>query len=171
LSLGHVTPGRFYSVSIVFLTQALFDNVAVWLCDAMSLPVAGGKRKFRSDQFKRELKRKQPVAAEGLAQHDDFVEAINKYRQVWIHQISGGAIPTADCSPFVNPESARKFLGVPRDPAIQPHQDSYKKRVEECAKQNDGEYLQEIGGFTGWVFEEAVVFYLSWLRFALDYVS
>jgi len=113
LDLQHVTPGRFYSVSIIFFAQALIDNVAVWPCEAISLPVAGGARHFLSVPFRRELARKLPPAGAELAKHDTFLEEINKYRQVWIHTISGGAIPTSDVSPFEYPENARKFLGVP----------------------------------------------------------
>lgn len=51
--IGHVTPGRFYSVGIIFITQALIDNVAVWFCDALSLPVRGGDRHFLSSRFTR----------------------------------------------------------------------------------------------------------------------
>jgi hypothetical protein len=171
LSLEHVTQGRFYSVSIVFFTQALFDNVAVWLCGAMALPISGGDRHFLASPFTEALTRKRAVAAEELSKHDAFVKYVNKYRQVWVHTISGGAIAISDRNPFQYPDSARKFLGVPRDPAIQPDQDSYMKRVEKCAKQNNGEYLNEIGDFTGRVFEGAAAFYLGWLRFALDHVS
>ena len=54
------------------------------------------------------------------------------------------------------------------DPAIQPDQSGYFKRAEQCAKENDGEYLYEISEFTGSVFNRAAAFYLEWLRFALD---
>jgi hypothetical protein len=171
LTVEHATPGRFYSVGIVFFTQALIDNVAVWLCEAMSLKVAGGDRHFRSAPFKRELRAQQPVAREELAKHGAFVEYINKYRQVWIHTISGGAIPTSDVSPFESPQSARKFLGVPLDPDIQPDRDNYMERVEQCAGQNNGQYLHKIEDFTGQVFEQATAFYLGWLGFALDYIG
>ena len=60
---------------------------------------------------------------------------------------------------------------MPLDPAIQPDRDNYMERVEECARQNNGQYLHELGDFTGHVFELATTFYLGWLRFALDYVS
>jgi len=44
-------------------------------------------------------------------------------------------------------------------------------RVEQCAKQNNGQYLYDIVGFTARVFEGAAEFYLGWLRFALDNVT
>jgi hypothetical protein len=171
LDLTHITPGRFYSVAIVLFTQALIDNLAVWLCDAVSLPVAGGDRHFLSSRFTRELVRKLPPAHAELEKHRAFVAETNRYRQVWIHTISGGAIPTSDVDPFQHPETARKFLGVPLDPAIQPDQENYRKRAEECAGKNSGRYLYEIGDFTNRVFAAASEFYLGWLRLALDHIT
>jgi hypothetical protein len=170
LGLEHVTPGRFCSVGAIFFAQALADNVAVWLCDAMNLPIDGGERNFRFKPFRRELKIKEPASAEQLLKHQAFIDEINRYRQVWIHTISGGAIPSSDVDPFQNP-NAKKFLGVPLDPAIQPDQSNYLKRAEQCAKRNNGRYLEEIGVFTERVFRGASEFYLGWLRFALDYIK
>ncbi len=172
LDLTHVTPGRFYSVGIIFFTQALIDNVAVWLCDAASLPVSGGDRHFLSTRLIRELIRKLPPARAELERHSAFVAETNRYRQVWIHTISGGAIPTSNLNPFEqHPGSAQKFLGVPLDPAIQPDQGNYLKRAEECAMKNDGRYLDQIGSFTERLFEGTKQFYLGWLRLALDHIQ
>ena len=170
LNLSHVTPGRFFSVGTIFFTQALFDNVAVWLCDATSLSVGGGDRHFLSRPFQNELVRKYSSAQTELTKHEHFVKEVNKYRQVWVHTISGGAIPIADDNPFENPETARKFLGVPFDPAIQPDQENYMERAQRCAAQNNGNYLHHLGDFTKRVFESTTDFYLGWLRFALDNV-
>lgn len=171
LDLTHITPGRFYSVAIVFFTQALIDNVAVWLCDAVSLPVAGGNRHFLCKSFTRKLGRKLPPAIVEIERHCAFVAETNKYRQLWIHTISGGAIPTSDVDPFRCPATPQKSLGVPRDPAIQPDQMNYLKRAEECGMENDGHYLYEIGDFTNRVFGAASEFYLGWLRLALDHIT
>jgi hypothetical protein len=171
LDLTHVTPGRFYSVGIIFFTQALIDNVAVWLCDAASLPVGGGDRHFLSSRFKRELVRKLPPARAEFDRRHAFVAETNRYRQVWIHTISGGAIPTSDVNPFEQPESAQKFLGVPLNPAIQPDQENYLIRAEECARKNEGRHLDPIGVFTERVFEQARDFCLGWLRLALDHIA
>jgi hypothetical protein len=132
LTLEQVTPGRFYSVGIIFFAQALVDNVAVWLCEAMPLSVSGGERHFLSNLFKRELARKQPAATEELEKHDAFLREINKYRQVWIHTISGGAIPFSDVSPFEQPDRAQKTLAVPLDPVIQPDQENWTERAKQC---------------------------------------
>src|SRR5579872_5187118 len=171
LDLTHVTPGRFYSVGIIFFTQALIDNVAMWLCDAVSLPVSGGDRHFRSHRFTRELIRRLPPARTTLDEHRSFVEETNGYRQVWIHTIGGGAIPTSDVNPFLYPETDQKFLGVPLDPAIQPDQENYRQRAEQCARKNGGRYLREIGTFTHNLFERSREFYLGWLRVALDHIA
>jgi len=171
LELKHVTPGRFYSAGTVFFTQALIDNIALWLCDAVSLPVGGGDRHFLSKRFTTELVRKLPPAGAELEKHRAFVTETNGYRQVWIHTISGGAIPTSDVNPFQHPETDQKFLGVPLDPAIQPDQENYLKRAEECARRNDGHYLEEIGNFTSRVFAATSYFYLGWLRLALDHIT
>jgi len=171
LNLEHVTPGRFYSAGIIFFAHALVDNVAVWLCEAMSLSVAGGDRHFLSSRFKKELTKTQPAAAEELAKHDAFLREVNKYRQVWIHTISGGAIPLSDVSPFEHPDHAQKTLAVPIDPAIQPHLENWMDRAKQCANQNNGQCMYDIGDFTGRVFECATEFYCGWLRFALDHVS
>jgi hypothetical protein len=171
LDLTHVTPGRFYSVAIVFFAQALIDNLAVWLCDASSLPVSGGDRHFLSRRFKRELAKKWAHAAAVLTKHESFLEDTNKYRQVWIHTISGGAVPSADVNPFEYPDTEQKFLGVPIDPAVQPHLGDYSKRAEECARKNDGRYLYPIGDFTLRLFEATTALYMDWLRFSLDHIT
>jgi hypothetical protein len=137
----------------------------------MPLSVSGGERHFLSNLFKRELARKQPAATEELEKHDAFLREINKYRQVWIHTISGGAIPFSDVSPFEQPDRAQKTLAVPLDPVIQPDQENWTERAKQCAKENNGQCVYEIGDFTGRVFDRAVEFYCGWLRFALDHVS
>ena len=170
LNLEHVTPGQFYSASVIFFGQALLDNIAVWLCEALPLSVRGGERHFLSTQFKRELKKREPSSAGIIAAHEPFVKEVNTYRQVWIHSLAGGAMPISDISPFENPETANKYLGVPIEPAINFDQKNYLKRIEQCAMRHAGHYLYRIGDFTGRIFNAASVFYLDWLRFALDHI-
>jgi hypothetical protein len=171
LDLEHVTPGQFYSAGTVFFAQALIDNIADWLSDALPLPIKGGERNFRATQFGRELKKRVPSASPLLKAKHAFVEEVNRYRQVWIHTLAGGAMPIADADPFATPETANKFLGVPIDPAINIDEESYAKRVEQCALRNDGLYLYELGVFTSRMFDGGSKFYLDWLRFALDNVK
>jgi hypothetical protein len=171
LTLEHVTPGQFYSASIIVFAQALTDNIAVWLCDALSLPVRGGERHFLSSQFQRELKKKEPSSAAVLTAHQLFVKEVNAYRQVWIHTIAGGALPTAAVNPFEQPQTDDKFLGIPIDPAIHPDEKNYLKRVEACASAHDGQYLYKIGDFATRIFNGASEFYLDWLRFSLQYIT
>jgi len=168
LNLTHVTPGRFYSAAIVFFAQAMLDNIAVWLCDALPLSVKGGDRHFLSSQFTRELKKKQGSSHALLEKHKAFVKEVNTYRQVWIHTLAGGAMPITDTNPFINPGTDDKFLRVPIDPAIQIGDENYQERIGQCAARNGGRYLYEISEFTGRIFESASTFYLDWLRFALD---
>ncbi len=57
-------------------------------------------------------------------------------------------MPLADESPFENPETTSKFLGVPIDPAIHLDEPNYRRRIEQCALGNDGRYLYELTEFT-----------------------
>ena len=171
LNLEHVTPGQFYSAGIIFFTQAMIDGIADWLSNSLPLPIKGGERNFRSTQFKRELKKRFPISVGALAAHHSFVEEVNQYRQVWIHTLAGGAIPVADDNPFLHPERAGKFLGVPIDPAISPDEESYAKRVRESALKNGGRYLYRLDEFTRRIFDGASQFYLDWLRFSLDHID
>lgn len=171
LNLEHVTPGQFYSAGVIFFSQAMMDNIADWLSDALPLSVKGGDRNFLEKTFTRELKFRFPASSALLSAHDPFLNELNRYRQVWIHTLAGGAIPVADDDPFSSPESASKFLGVPIDPAINPDEESYAKRAEQCAAKNAGRYLYEIGEFTSRIFEGATRVYCDWLRFALDSIK
>ena len=171
LTLEHVTPGQFYSASIILSAQALMDNIAVWLCDALPLPVKGGERHFLSSQFKVELERKEDSSTVVFAAHQPFIKEVNAYRQVWIHTLTGGALPMTDVCPFEHPQTADKFLGVPIDPAIHPDGENYLKRVEECARTHGGQYLYKIGDFTARIFDGASSFYLDWLQFALRHIA
>lgn len=171
LKLEHVTSGQFYSAGIIFFLQALIDNIADWLSNALPLPIKGGERSFSSTQFRRELKKRFPSALALLEAKHAFIEEVNSYRQVWIHTLAGGAMPVADSDPFACPESANKSLSVPFDPAINVDEKSYAKRVQQCAMKNDGRYLYEIGDFTSRMFDGGSKFYLDWLRFALDNVK
>jgi len=171
LNVEHVTPGQFYSAGAIFFAQAMIDGIADWLSEALPLPIKGGERNFRSTQFKRELKKRFQMSIGVLAAHHGFVEEVNQYRQVWIHTLAGGAIPVADDNPFLNPESAGKFLGVPIDPAISPDEESYTKRVRECTLNNGGRYLYRLEEFTRRIFDGASQFYVDWLRFALDHIQ
>ena len=168
LDLENVTPGRFYSAGIVFFAQAMIDNIADWLSDALPLQIKGGDRNFRNTQFKRELRNRFVPAELFLQSNQAFIDEVNHYRQVWIHTLAGGALPVADGNPFLNPESARKFLGVPIDPAINPDEENYRKRAEECASKNNGRYLYPLPEFTNSMFNGASSLYLDSLRFALD---
>jgi hypothetical protein len=167
LNLTHVTPGQFYSASIIFFAQALIDNIADWLSDAVPLQTRGGERNFRKGSFKRELKRRLPGADEVLVRQHLFVEEINARRQVWIHTLAGGALPVADGNPFDDPDTAEKRLGVPIDPGINPDEENYLRRVEACANANGGRYLYDLAEFTDKVFSGAKSFYSDWLRTAL----
>lgn len=167
LSLEHVTPGQFYSAGAIFFAQAMIDNIAVWLCEAHDLQVSGGERNFLKKKFTWQLIGKHAQAEDLMATHSDFLEEVNRYRQVWIHTLAGGVIPIADGDPFSNPLVA-KFLGVPIDPAINIDETSYARRIEQCATRNQGRYLYPLGEFTKRVFDGGKRFYLDWLRFSLD---
>ena len=166
LGLQHVTPGQFYAAGEIFFAQAMIDNIASWLCEALPMAVAGGERNFGKVAFVRQLEQR-PGANELLHTHKGFVKEVNRYRQVWIHTLAGGVIPLVDDDPFLNPQGANRHLGVPIDPAINVDEPGYMKRVEECAKQNEGRYCYAIDEFTQRIFEGAWRFYLGWLHFSL----
>ena len=138
---------EFYAAGEIFFAQAMIDNIASWLCEALPMAVAGGEWNFGKVAFVRQLEER-PGAAELLRTHKNFVKEVNRYRQVWIHTLAGGAIPLVDDDPFLNPEGANRHLGVPIDPAINVDEPGYRKRVEECAEQNEGRYCYAIDEFT-----------------------
>lgn len=160
LNLSHVTPGRLYSVSSVFLAQALADNLAVWLCYALPLPVGGVDRRFQAKRFQDELVRKVPAARALLERHAAFLQEIEQYRQAWAHTMAGGALPFSDLGASADVDEPSMMLGVPAD----------------LSWETGGEGLGvgpapfPLGEFTARVFEGAAGFFLTWLRFALDHV-
>jgi hypothetical protein len=106
-----------------------------------------------------------------FSNHIAFIKEVNRYRQVWIHTLAGGAIPIVDDDPFLKPQSANKFLGVPIDPAINPDEESYTDRAKQCATKNNGRYVYILSEFTNRILDGATRFYLGWLRFALDTIE
>ena len=115
LTLSHVTPGRLYSVSSVFLAEALADNLAVWLCYALPLPVGGADRRFQAERFQEELVRKAPEARMLLERHAAFLDEIENYRQAWAHTMAGGALPFSDLGERADVDEPSMMLGVPAD--------------------------------------------------------
>jgi hypothetical protein len=81
----------------------------VWLCDDLPLPVRGGERHFLSSQFSRELKKKEHSSTVVLAAYELFIKEVNAYRQVWVHTLTGGALPRADVNPFEYPQTADRY--------------------------------------------------------------
>lgn len=163
LTLSHVTPGRLYSVSSVFLAQALADNLAVWLCHALPLPVGGEDRRFHSRRFQEELIRKAPGAGALLERHAGFLAEIESYRQAWAHTMAGGALPFSDLGERESPDPTSMMLGVPADPSLE-------LPGEEPEGVGVSSERYPLGEFTARVFDGAAGFFLTWLRFALDHV-
>ena len=167
LNLDHATPGRFYSAGIVFFAQAMVDNIAEWLSDALHLPVEGSERNFLKKRFRRELPKRLPGAETVLVAYEDFVKDLDSRRQAWIHNLAGGAFPVADESPFEHPGTDRRRLAVMIDPAITVGSENYQNRVEQCIRKH-GHYWYHLPDFTAGIFTGSSKFYLDWLRAALD---
>jgi len=169
LEITHGTAAKYHSVALVFMAQALMDNLAVWLTSFLGLPIKGGDRQLFSVQFRRQLNKKAPEASEMLKRHDAYLREVNKYRQIWIHTLSGGAVLWSDTSPFTDP-AARKQVAVPIDPSINVLSESYRNRVKKCAERH-GRYLYPICEFADRMADGANATVLDVLRFSLEFAK
>ena len=79
---------------------------------------------------------------------DQRFPKLEKYRQEWIHRLSGGASIFSNASP-ADP-SSKVEICVPIEPSINMHGTggkSYLRKVENCRKRNCGRWLYPIREF------------------------
>jgi hypothetical protein len=143
--------GRYDAASLVFFGQATLDNVAAWLCRRAGLRISGRDCQLHKKRFKRALSKaniretERMIAA--IERHGAFLPELERYRQIWIHSLAGGADIYADKSPA---EGGVGFFAVPLDPSIgfaQLDNSEYVRRVQACRDTNSGEWLEPLEHF------------------------
>jgi hypothetical protein len=142
---------RYNAASLVFFGQAALDDVANWLSRRLSLKVKGShcqlhKKGFQDALIEGTIKGRTIVDA--VRRHQKFLTDLARYRQIWIHSLSGGANVYGDKSPA---EGGIGFFAVPLDPAISafPEVDmgEYARRIQVCRDANSGEWLEPLENF------------------------
>lgn len=143
-----VVPARYNSASLVFFAQATLDNVALWLTNQLSLNVRGGDCAFHKRRFQEALIAYDQGFSAFIANNINYICELEKFRQEWIHRLSGGAKVYSNTNPS-DPE-AKIEICVPIEPSINVFSNNeklYLKKVENCRKRNSGRWLYTIDEF------------------------
>jgi hypothetical protein len=89
--------GRYNAASLVFFGQAALDNVANWLNRRLSLKLKGSRCQLHKKEFQNALLEAtvNSLNSHGIVEvvqrHRKFLADLERYRQIWIHSLSGGA--------------------------------------------------------------------------------
>ena len=143
-----VVPARYHSIGLVFVAQALFDNLAEWLRANLQLKVRHTCTAFHKAAFASAVEARDMVLAQTLAAWRPFIESLERYRHSWIHRLAGGAHVFVDRdSPAV--PNATVSINVPIDPRIDVEAPAgdYIRMVDECKANNAGRWLLPIDEF------------------------
>jgi hypothetical protein len=143
-----VVPARYNSASLVFFAQATLDNIAVWLSIQFNIPVKGSDCAFHKNKFRKALTELDQNYETILNRNLPYIFELEKFRQEWIHRLSGGASIFSDASP--GDPNAKIEIRVPIEPSINMHGTSgksYLRKVENCRRRNAGRWLYSIREF------------------------
>lgn len=143
-----VVPARYNSASLVFFAQATIDNMAVWLTNQFNIPVKGSNCAFHKKKFREALTQLDKNYETILIRNSSYISELEKFRQEWIHRLSGGASIFSNASP--SDPNAKVEICVPIEPSINMHGTSgksYLRKVENCRKRNGGRWLYSISEF------------------------
>jgi len=142
---------RYNAASLVFFGQASLDNIANWLNRRLSLKLKASHCQLHKNGFRNALLQTAINArsiAETIQRHQKFLADLQRYRQIWIHSLSGGADAFSNKSPA---DGGVGFFAVPLDPTISGFQeigmDEYARRVQRCRDANSGEWLEPLENF------------------------
>ena len=149
--LGSVNavPARYHSASLIFFCQATLDNLSVWLNSYYSFGLKGNNIAFHKNNIRPRLKEKNQEYDSAIGSNKNFISQLEKYRRIWIHQLTGGAEIYSDKSP--SEHDAQITVMVPIDPEIPAHRrgdgKKYIKRINKVRTNNNGEWLYPIDKF------------------------
>lgn len=163
-----IVPAQYHSASLVFFAQATLDNTALWTIKHLNLKVTGSNCAFHKTKFINELTKCCPTAAASMAQHVTFIEKLEKYRQFWIHRISGGARIFSNKSP--SEPDAKIEIGVPINHSIGQFEldpKAYIDTVAQTQTENGGEWLYPVTVFSDEITNGLRDFLLAFLTEAL----
>lgn len=92
---------RYNAASLVFFGQATLDNVANWLNRRFSMDLKGSHCQLHKKGFRDALEATTNGhrIVEAVQRHKKFLADLQRYRQIWIHSLVGGATPYANKSP------------------------------------------------------------------------
>ena len=170
LTLEQETPAQYHTVGVVLFSQALADNLAVWLAEQLPLGISGGDQNFLKKPFRKEFTKKlKGSATDFLARHDDYLNELNEYRQTWIHRHAGGGVLVSTEAP--DDPSAQKSVGVPIDPAFSHHYGDAQQRAERIARTNGGRYLYEAAEFADRIANGGIELFFDVLRLSFAHVK
>jgi hypothetical protein len=137
---GWILPVQYHSVSLVFFAQAGLDNIAVWLRDEFKFKAKGSDCAFHKHKFLAGLTEKAPAIAQAIEAERKFLDRLNRYRNEWVHRMSGGARIYSDKPPS-DPTAQIQVL-IPIDPTMDQHLpsnfDKYTEQLERTRKANAG---------------------------------
>lgn len=147
-----VVPARYNSASLVFFAQATLDNIALWLSNHLSLNVKGSDCAFHKTKFRENLVQYDSRFSGFIDNNSEYIEKLEKFRQEWIHRLSGGASVFSNAAP--SDPDAKVEICVPIEPSINLNGTDgkhYLKKVENCRKRNGGRWLYTIDEFADYM--------------------
>jgi hypothetical protein len=144
----HCQSARFDSLALVFFAQATLDQIAVWLKRELKLKLNGKHTQLDKSEFLSSLAGSGQLGrdvADRIRPNHDFLKELQKFRQIWIHSLAGGAAPFTDKAPD---QGGVPEIKVPIDPDVctGPH-NGFVDRVESCRDQHGGRWLYPISEF------------------------
>lgn len=148
ISSADALAAQYHSASLVFFAQATLDNIAEWTGRCLLLKCSGSDRAFHKKRFKRELATNAPSLVSSVEKHENLIFKVERYRQAWIHRLSGGARVCGDAAAD-NP-NANPAIMVPLNPDLSPDSGNprtYIKALARTRTNNKGEWLCPVGTF------------------------
>jgi hypothetical protein len=159
---------QYHCASLVFFAQATLDNMAVWLSQVLNLEVSGSNCAFHKAPLKKALGERSTPLAAALLPHEQFIEDLERYRQAWIHRLSGGARVYSDAPP--SESNAEIQIMVPINPSVDDFGLDPKSRLRRIARartNNKGKWLRPVGEFADSMTDSLRVFLLDLVAVAL----
>ena len=115
----------------MFFAQATLDQIAAWLNQELKLKLNGKHTQLDKSEFLNGLAGSELLGrevADRIGSSRDFLKELQKFRQIWIHSLAGGAEAFTEKAPD---KGGVPEIKVPIDPAIYsgPH-NGFVDRVE-----------------------------------------
>lgn len=168
------TKARYDCAAVVLFSQAMLDNLAVWLNGVHAFGLTNTDVSFYSKKRKmiNSLVSVCGDYSNVFDVHEKFILRLNDYRMAWLHRVSGGALMFSDRSPQ-DPE-AKQSIMVPLSPCIITSHDNggdYLRSIERVKSENQGNWLMPASDFSRSMRDGVLSFLKSVIEVELNFRS